>query len=83
MSDKTTKKATEIGKNVNESVRDNLDEVRKQLLAYQNQIKEYLGKVNANIDSYKLSVEKHGDGITVDIAMRATIQSKGSKDRKM
>ena len=82
MSDKITKKATEIGKNVNESVRDNLDDVRKQLLAYENQIKEYLSKVNANMDSYKFSVEKHGEGIVVDIAMRATIQPKGSKDRK-
>jgi ABC-type transporter Mla subunit MlaD len=64
VSDKITKKATEIGKNVNENVRDNLDDVRKQLLAYENQIKEYLGKVNASIDTYKFSVEKHGDGIT-------------------
>ena len=82
MSDKITKKATEIRKNVNESVRDNLDDVRKQLLAYENQIKEYLNKVDANVDSYKFSVEKHGEGITVDIAMRATIQPKGSKDSR-
>jgi hypothetical protein len=75
-------KATEIGKNVNESVRQNLDNMRQQLLAYENQIKEYLDKVNANIDSYKFSVEKDGDGIMIDVAMRASIQPKGSTDSK-
>jgi hypothetical protein len=56
-----------------------LDSVRNQVLSYEHQIKEYLNKLDATVDTYKFSVEKHGDGLTVDISLKATIHSKASK----
>jgi hypothetical protein len=53
-----------------------LDNVRNQLLSYEHQIKEYLDKLEATVDTYKFSVEKHGEGLTVDIALRATVRPK-------
>jgi hypothetical protein len=80
-----TKQATEMKKNVSESLHENseklnesLDGVKKQLLSYSTQIQEYLGKVDASIDGYKFSIEKQGDGLTIDIAFRATVHPKTS-----
>ena len=56
-----------------------MDNVRNQISSYEHQIREYLDKLDATVDTYKFSVEKHGDGLTVDISLRATIQSKASK----
>jgi hypothetical protein len=56
-----------------------LDNVRNQISSYEHQIREYLDKLDATVDAYKFSVEKHGDGLTIDISLRATIQSKASK----
>jgi hypothetical protein len=55
-----------------------VDGVRHQLLSYENQIKEYLDKLEATVDTYKFSVEKHDEGLTIDIALRATIHAKKS-----
>jgi hypothetical protein len=56
-----------------------IDNVRTQISSYERQIREYLDKLDATVDAYKFSVEKHGDGLTIDISLRATIQSKASK----
>ena len=56
-----------------------MDNVRNQISSYEHQIREYLDKLDATVDAYKFSVEKHGDGLTIDISLRATIQSKASK----
>ncbi|MDA4128994.1 MAG: hypothetical protein OK422_06035 [Thaumarchaeota archaeon] len=56
-----------------------LDSVRNQILTYEHQIKEYLDKLEAKVDTYKFSVERHGEGLTIDIAFRATVHAKGSK----
>ncbi|MGD0395369.1 MAG: hypothetical protein ABSB26_00475 [Nitrososphaerales archaeon] len=56
-----------------------LDDVRDRISSYEHQIREYLDKLDATVDAYKFSVEKHGDGLTIDISLRATIQSKASK----
>jgi hypothetical protein len=55
-----------------------VDGVRHQLLSYENQIKEYLDKLEATVDNYKFSVEKHDEGLTIDMALRATIHVKKS-----
>jgi len=56
-----------------------LDNVRNQISSYEHQIREYLDKLDATVEAYKFSVEKHGDGLTIDISLRATIHSKASK----
>jgi len=56
-----------------------MDDVRNQISSYEHQIREYLHKLDATVDAYKFSVEKHGDGLTIDISLKATIHSKASK----
>lgn len=56
-----------------------VDSVRHQLLSYEHQMKEYLDKLEATVDTYKFSVEKHGEGLTIDVALRATIHVKSSQ----
>jgi hypothetical protein len=58
-----------------------VDGVRHQLLSYEHQIKEYLDKLEATVDTYKFSVEKHDDGLTFDMALRATIHVKKSTQK--
>jgi hypothetical protein len=79
----TTQKASEAMENVGKSVHhqteklnDSLDTVRKQLVTYGDEIQEYLGKVDAKVDAWKFSIEKQNEGLTVDIAFRATIHPK-------
>lgn len=55
-----------------------LDDAKQQLTAYGQQIQEYLGNIDAKVDTYKFSVEKMENGLMVDIAFKATIQSPGS-----
>ncbi len=54
-----------------------LEDAKTQLVSFGNQIHQYLGKVDANIETYKFSVEKIQAGIVVDVAFRATL--KGAK----
>jgi hypothetical protein len=56
-----------------------MDDVRNQISSYEHQIREYLDKLDATVEAYKFSVEKHGDGLTIDMSLRATIHSKESK----
>ena len=53
-----------------------LEKVRTQILAYEHQIKEYLEEIDANVEYYKFGVEKHGDGVTVEVSVKATIRPK-------
>lgn len=63
------------GKNLGE----NLDDVKRRLLVYENQIKDYLDNIEAHVEGYKFSVEKQGDALVVDIALKAKIQLESSK----
>jgi hypothetical protein len=56
--------------------RRSLEEVRERILSYENEIKDYLDNLNANVEYYKFSVEKHGDGVTVEVSVKATIRPK-------
>jgi len=53
-----------------------LDNVRERILAYEHEIKQYLDQLNANVEYYKFSVEKHGDGLTVEVSFKATVRPK-------
>jgi hypothetical protein len=76
----TIQKATEnLGKDVHaqtEKINESMDNAKQQLISYGNQIQEYLGEIDAKIDTYKFSIEKHDEGLTVDIVFRATVQPK-------
>ena len=62
------------GKNLGE----NLEDMKRQLLVYENQVKDYLEDIEAHVDGYKFSIEKQGDALIVDIALKAKIQLKSS-----
>jgi hypothetical protein len=55
-----------------------LDNVRHQLMSYERQLKELLDKLEATVDTYKFSVEKQGDGLTLDMALKATVHVKST-----
>jgi predicted nucleic acid-binding Zn-ribbon protein len=78
-------KATETKNSVTDKVKEQtqnqsktLDDARQQLTTYGNQIQEYLGKIDAKVETYRFSVEKIENGLLVDIAFKATMQSPGS-----
>jgi hypothetical protein len=55
-----------------------LDSVRARVLTYEQEIKQYLDHLNANVEYYKFGVEKHGDGITIEVSVKATVRPKTS-----
>ena len=68
-----------VGRSVHhqtEKLNDSLDTVKKQLVTYSDEIQEYLGKVDAKVDSWKFSLERRDEDLTVDIAFRATVHPK-------
>jgi hypothetical protein len=77
--EKTSEAVENVSKSVHhqtEKLNDSLDGVKKQLVSYGDQIQEYLGEVDAKVDSWKFSIEKQNEGLTVDIAFRATVHPK-------
>jgi len=82
----TTDNLTESDKNASDyrpnrtnKSNDPMTVVKQQLSDYGTQVREYLNGVDAEIDGYKLSIEKHKEGLTVDFSFRATIRPKGVK----
>ncbi len=78
-------KAAEVKNNVAENVKEqtqnqskSLDEAKQQLAAYGQQIQQYLGKIDAKVETYKFSVEKVENGLIVDIAFKASVKSPDS-----
>jgi RNA binding exosome subunit len=55
------------------------DDVRKQVLTFGNQLHEYFDKVQADVQNYKFTVEKHGDGVEVEIQLKAYVHPKGNE----
>ncbi|HZW56455.1 MAG TPA: hypothetical protein VFF30_09220 [Nitrososphaerales archaeon] len=47
-----------------------------QMTAFGNTIREYLEKVDANVENYKFSVAKHGDGLDVELELKVLVQPK-------
>jgi len=68
-----------MSKHEKDGDRVSLDNVRNQISSYEHEIREYLDKLDATVEAYKFSVEKHGDGLTIDMSLKATIHSKASK----
>ncbi len=60
-----------------------LENVRGQVLTFSNQIQEYLTNIQAEVENYKFSVEKHGDGVEVEIDFKAFVHPKLSEASKI
>ena len=59
-----------------------LEEARKEVMAFGEQIHEYFGHLNhvqAEIENYKFVVEKHGEGLDVEIQLKAYVHPKTSE----
>jgi len=53
-----------------------LEDVRKQVLAFGNEMHQYFEHVSADIENYKFAVEKHGEGIEVEVSFKAYVHPK-------
>ncbi len=53
-----------------------IGDVRAQLSKYGQQLNSYLRQINANVETYKFSVEKSPDGISIVFSLKATIKEK-------
>jgi hypothetical protein len=53
--------------------------VKQHISNYSNQVQDYLNKVDAKIDGFKFTLEKHGEELTIDLSFRATIHPKNPK----
>jgi hypothetical protein len=53
-----------------------IGDVRAQLSKYGQQLNSYLRQINANVETYKFSVEKSPEGISVVFSLKATIKGK-------
>ncbi len=56
-----------------------IDSVRERVLAFEHEIKQYLDHLNANVEYYKFSVEKQGEGLTVEASVKATVRQRPSE----
>jgi len=55
-----------------------LDDVRHQLVSYEHQLKALLDSLEATVESYKFSVEKQGEGLILDMALKASVHVKST-----
>ncbi len=53
-----------------------VESVGERLQEYEHKLRAFLENLEANVEYYKFSVEKHGEGIAIDVAVKATIQPK-------
>lgn len=60
-----------------------LEEVKNQVQALVHGAESYLRHVNANVEVSKFSVDKHGEEIVVDVALKAVIHSRSKTTRSV
>lgn len=60
-----------------------LEEVRKQMTAFGNQIMEYFDHARADVENYKFTIEKHGDGVEVEVQFKAYVHPKTEEASKI
>jgi uncharacterized coiled-coil DUF342 family protein len=59
-----------------QKLNESMANVQNQLMMYGSQIQDLLGKYQADIQDYKFSVEKRGEGLSIDVAFKAAIKSR-------
>ena len=60
-----------------------LEDVRKEMMHFGNQLHEYFDSVQAEVENYKFVVEKHGEGIEVEVEFKANIHPEHVEALKM
>ena len=55
---------------------ESINDVKDKMTMYGGQIKEYLNKIDTKVEGYKVTVEKEGDGVKVDLAFSASMRPK-------
>lgn len=60
-----------------------LENVRRRMLALGNEIHEYLEHVRADVKNYKFTVEKHGEGLEVEVAFKAFVHPQANEASKI
>ena len=56
-----------------------MEEVRKQVMTFGNQLHDYFGQMNhiqAEVENYKFTLEKKGEGIDVEVLFKAYVHPK-------
>lgn len=60
-----------------------LENARRRMLAFGNEIREYLEHVRADIENYKFTAEKHGEGLEIEVAFKAFVHPKVNEASKI
>jgi hypothetical protein len=81
--EKETKHEHEHGHEGSHEHRLEMEDVRKQITSFGNQIHEYFDHVQAEVENYKFTVEKHGDGIEVEVQFKAYVHPKTGESAKV
>ncbi len=53
------------------------------MLSFGNQVHEYFDHIQADVENYKFTVEKHGDGVEVEVVFKAFVHPKLSEAAKI
>jgi len=67
------KQLLNIGPEQMAEYKETLRNVRSQMLNFGNQIHGYLDHVNADVENYKFTVEKRGEGIEIEVQFKAYV----------
>jgi len=53
-----------------------LQQIRSRLATYEKELRQFLDTHQANVETYKFSVEKEGDGFSVEVDIKASLHPK-------
>jgi hypothetical protein len=59
-----------------------IDDVRRYMSTFGTQVREYFDQIHAEVENYKFSVEKHGEGMRIELQFRATLQPRPGEPAK-
>jgi len=79
--EKKTNLPTNEGK-INPENSQSLESVRKQILTFGNSLQGYFEHIQADVENYKFVVEKHGEGVEIEITFKAFVHSKTDEATK-
>ncbi len=50
-----------------------LQQIRSRIAGYESELRQFLDSHQANVETYKFSVEKEGDGFSVEVDIKASL----------
>lgn len=65
------------------TLRFDMEDVRKEIHTLSSQVQEYLDHFQAEVENYKFTVEKNGNGLEVEVNFRALIRQKDNEASKI